>query len=126
MVEEGHQGVTGVEIAAPVGKVVAGEENLRYCQAVLVKGLSPGPHQQGLADGGRRLFEGDGRRAAGDAEGALAGRDSAGRDNDNLVAFLSQLRHRVSNLGNLGRFNPLRIGKDAAADLDDDPAHMGK
>jgi len=124
--EEGHQGVAGVEVAPAVGQIVAGEEDLAGGESMGAQSLLVGPHQPALADGRRCLLEGDGAGAADDAEIPLAGGDRSRGDDDHLVPLSTQFGDVADDSGDDGVVEAVIARDDAAADLDDDPADVGK
>ncbi len=125
-VEQRHQGVAGVEVAPPVGQVVAGQKDLGDGVSGLAESLLVGAHHPALADCRGGLLERDGRRPASDAERPLAGGHRPGRDQHDLVAAADQLGEVAGEGGEHRLVEAVRPGDDAAADLDHDPPDMGE
>lgn len=120
-VEEGEEGVAGVEVAVVIGEVGVGEEDLGDGEAELLEEVAVEGHEAGLADGGAGLELVELGGAAGEAEDAHAGADGTGGDEDDLAAgaaLFGQLGDQLDELEEIGLFPA--VGEDAGAEFDDE------
>ncbi len=121
VLDEGFEGVTGVEVAATIGEVFAGEQDLADGNLVVAEELAVDFHEARLANGGEHLFGGDVARECGVADGLAADGDGARADDDELVALLVQGgddAHEFDHVrdGELG----LALGEGGGAEFEDD------
>ena len=82
--EQGEQGIAGVEEALAGLQVVVGQEDLGHLEAEAGEGLFVGQHQGALAGGGHRLLLRDAGGTAAQAQFAAARGDGPGGDDDEL------------------------------------------
>ena len=62
VIEQGAQGVTGIEVTFPVLQIGAGQQHLADVQTIEVEQVLPNPDQLGLTDCRQHLLVGQGRR----------------------------------------------------------------
>ncbi len=90
LVQQRGERVARVQVAAAVGQVRAGEENLGDGQGVQAEDLLVERHQPRLADRRQHLLGGQPFGELGEAQPLAAGRHRAGGDQQHLAAALAQ------------------------------------
>ena len=119
---------SGVEIAAPVFRVVQRQQQLRGGQAAGGQGLAPGLRQPDLADRCRRLFFLQPQLPSCQPQGPPCQCDGAGRDDDNLRSPRAQRADVLGDPRQPGgaRRGGLLVHDQSAADLHDHSASSGE
>lgn len=125
--EEGEEGVAGVEVAGVVGEVLVGEEDLGDAEVVVAEeGLVHG-HEAALSDGRTGLELGEIAGAGIEAEGAHAGADGAGGDEDGFEAGGAEGGELGDELGELDLVGAFAgVGEDAGPEFDDDASGLAE
>ncbi len=120
VIEQGAQGVAGIEVALPVLQIGTGQQHLADMQPIEVEQILPDPDQLGLAHRRQHLFVGQGWRQRRVAQMLTAGGDGPRSDHHDPVAVTVQgctLSDQLDHVGTieLGR-SP---GEHAGAQFDD-------
>jgi hypothetical protein len=119
VVEQGQQGISGIEMAFMVLQVVVDEEDLGDVELVAGEEGFVGGHEPGLTHGGAGLELSEVFGAAVIAESAHAGADGAGGDEDDFAAcpaLFGDLGHELFELMMVGLF--AAVGQDAGAQFE--------
>ena len=119
----GVDAIAEVEVAAAVFKVGAGDEDLADVEVVGTEGVGEHSHEDGLADGGGGLEEGQFFGAFGEAQFGDARADGAGGDHGDLDFAGLEGGDLLGEVGDEGGIEVAGgVGKGVGADFDDDGA----
>jgi len=120
VIEQGAQGVAGIEVTLAIFKIGAGQQHLTDVQPIEVEQILPYPDQLGLADGRQHLLVGQGWRQWGVAQMLTAGRDGPRGDHHDPVAVTVQGCTLSDQLDHVGTIELGRApGEHAGAQFDD-------
>ncbi|MNX48816.1 hypothetical protein D3C86_794090 [compost metagenome] len=120
MIEQGAQGVAGIEVTLPVLQIGAGQQHLADVQPVEVEQVLPYPDELGLAHRRQHLLVGQGRRQRRVPQVLTSGGDGAGGHQNDTVSVSMQGGTLPDQLHHVGTVETGRSpGEHAGAQFDD-------